>query len=171
MQLAVNLNGCARAARTIDRADDIERARIAEQESRQYQEEMRKQYSEHMRGMAMQARLNEIRQQQVTLGIPQMPSPGVATHAPVQSARAQTVPVTIDLQPPDMRRGESLDPSPLNVMVDNTIMGTTRAGEMVVYQLLPGTHTIAITTSENVPLVGRTIKAVLGEPQSVRFSE
>jgi hypothetical protein len=174
MQLAVNLQACARAAQNVQRIDDAERARSADQSRRERREAMKEQRQQAMRDSIARKQAEEFRQQRIAMGMPVLPSTSVAAPDPVEIERKPTVPVTLDLRPPDMRRGgsvESLDPSQLNVMVDGAIIGSTRAGEVVTYQLAPGSHTIAIANSDNVPMVERTIKAVLGEPQSVTFSE
>ncbi len=184
MQLAANLKACSGGTRAVARAarsgsgqggqSAEERNRAVEAREAEWQRAQRE---------AHHARVQrEIRRQNAALGLPQLPSRAVgpltltaAELKAAESARAQTVPVTVDLRPPEMRRGgsgEGLDPSVLRVMIDGTIMGgTIRAGEVTTYQVLPGSHTIAILNSENLPLVERTINAVLGEPQSVTFSD
>ena len=97
------------------------------------------------------------------------PSPSVAAVRP-----ASTVQVNVDLRPPEMRNGGprgTLDPAPLRIKIDGVTRGQGRAGDVVDYDLSPGSHTIAITNDQDVLIAERVVDAVPGKDVTVVFSE
>jgi len=103
------------------------------------------------------------------LGLVPPPSPPVA--AP---RAASTVQVNVDLRPPEMRNGGprgTLDPAPLRIKIDGVTRGQGRAGDVIDYDLSPGSHTVAITNDQDVLIAERVIDAVLGKDVTVVFSE